>query len=441
MYDQTSRGATHANVIQNSSQPSLPMIPHAQVAFSPGMATNEEGRQTPWPQGSQFQGVGHPLGPRLAAPQGAGPSPNVGNEVPQFYHGGYPPGSAQTSTQAPPPQIWVSDEGAPQQVYSHNLCGPTMANPWVSQAMVHMTGTGASPGLTFSPAMTMIANNLKPPKLEGTNFSEFSMEFPEFLRNSVPGQEELPDNMKLALLKQSIPEGDQIQLRIREENHQRGTGPAPTYIEFWNFLCKQYTKGKDNETVINEQLRTLRPEVAGKGGNITLDSWKRYSSKFQLLLHRLEHPDLSSLVTTLQARTPHHIRPRLIAEEEKRNSKTPVVKMTGVRGIPLETIRTCVNAILRARNFQCEFRVEPRTDGFNIHVYDNRGEDVLLQFNGKDIWEGDRKLATPRFTRSAQRMDIEDIFEFVENQIRIQDRSDEVARMMGDVGLSLIKRR
>ena len=74
-----------------------------------------------------------------------------------------------------------------------------MANPWASQAMVHMTGTGASPGLTFSPAMTMIANTLKPPKLEGTNFFEFSVELPEVLRNSVPGQDELPDNMKLAL--------------------------------------------------------------------------------------------------------------------------------------------------------------------------------------------------------------------------------------------------
>ena len=79
-----------------------------------------------------------------------------------------------------------------------------------------------------------------------------------------------------------------MELQRREEEHTWGQAPAPKYNDFWNWLCRNYGSGKDDQQVIQEELRTLKPENSGK---LTLEAWNAYMAQFKLLQYRLEDPN------------------------------------------------------------------------------------------------------------------------------------------------------
>ena len=124
--------------------------------------------------------------------------------------------------------------------------------------------------------------------LEKDYFMDFKLKFPKFLDQASVGQTGLTDDMKLGVLKICIPEAAKMELQRREEEHTRGHAPAPKYNDFWNWLCRNYGSGKDDQQVIKEELRTLKPENSGK---LTLEAWNAYMAQFKLLLYRLEDPN------------------------------------------------------------------------------------------------------------------------------------------------------
>jgi hypothetical protein len=244
--------------------------------------------------------------------------------------------------------------------------------------------------------MQMLSNNLKPPMLEKDHFMDFKLKFPTFLVQASAGQTGLTDDMKLGVLKICIPEGAQVELQRREEEQTRGHAPPPKFNDFWNWLCRTYGSGKDDQTVIKEELRTLKPENAGK---LTLESWNAYMAQFKLLQYRLEDPNERELIEWVQSKVPHNIRNRLIGREVSQSESRPLLKVTGVDGVPLPVLDEALRDMLETVKFRTTFTLEPCRGGYLIKCSDNRAEDIFLRYGGLLMKSGHR----PQFSFMEQK--------------------------------------
>ena len=107
-------------------------------------------------------------------------------------------------------------------------------------------------------------------------------------------------------------------------------GGTHHHPNFWNWYFRTYGSGKDDQTVIKEELRILKPENAGK---LTLESWNAYMAQFKLFQYRLEDPNERELIEWVQSKVPHNIRNRLIGREFSQSESRPLLKVTGVDGV------------------------------------------------------------------------------------------------------------
>ena len=193
--------------------------------------------------------------------------------------------------------------------------------------------------------------------------------------------------MKLGVLKMCIPEAAKMELQRREEEHTRGQALAPKYNDFWNWLCRHFGSGKDDQQVIKEELRTLKPENSGK---ISLEAWKAYMAEFKLLQHRLEDTNEKELIEWLQGKVPHNIRNRLIGREVSQSESRPLLKVTGVDGMPQAMVQRALSDMLDTVRFRTTFELEPCRGGYLIRCGDNTAEDVFLKYGGLLLKTGHR---------------------------------------------------
>ena len=310
---------------------------------------------------------------------------------------------------------------------TYNQNGQMFTQGGGPQAQVRAINVPQAPpvGLLFSPLMQMLSNNLKPPMLEKDHFMDFKLKFPTFLVQASAGQTGLTDDMKLGVLKICIPEGAQVELQRREEEHTRGHAPPPKFNDFWNWLCRTYGSGKDEQTVLKEELRTLKPENAGK---LTLESWNAYMAQFKLLQYRLEDPNERELIEWVQSKVPHNIRNRLIGREVSQSESRPLLKVTGVDGVPLPVLDEALIDMLETVKFRTTFTLEPCRGGYLIKCSDNRAEDIFLRYGGLLMKSGHR----PQFSFMEQKMSLQEVFSFVTQHLQANERSDQVCRMHGD---------
>ena len=232
----------------------------------------------------------------------------AGDPFPQGANQGSNQGQGPNLSQGATQSMWVSQGESGSQAFqgvSFNTQGQPIRieDGWGPQYQIRAINTPQvlSVGLLFSPLMQMLTNNLKPPILEKDHFMDFKLKFPTFLDQASAGQTGLTDDMKLGVLKMCIPDAAKTELQRREEEHIRGSGPPPKYNDFWNWLCRIYGSGKDDQTVIKEELRTLKPENSGK---LTFESWNAYMAQFKLLQCRLEDPNEKSLSNGYRVRSP-----------------------------------------------------------------------------------------------------------------------------------------
>jgi hypothetical protein len=277
----------------------------------------------------------------------------------------------------------------------------------------------------FTPAFNLLNNQVTRPTLEKGKFMEFKLKFPVFLEKATAGQGILADDMKLSLLKDCIPQAARLELQKREEEFQRGQAPAPRYADFWAWICRTYGTGHDDQTTIKEEIQRLEPRCNGR---LTLELWENYVGEFELLKHRLDEPNESELVLWVLPRVPRGIRTRLLAKQARRNAENPVLKVTGVDGLSAEQVRQVIQILHREKQLNPRCRVEVCRGGYTVHCRDPKVESAFLSMSGRELSSGHR----PHFTFLKPQMSLDEVFNFVKQDLEVDERVEEVGRLPGE---------
>ena len=178
-------------------------------------------------------------------------------------------------------------------------------------------------GLMFGPVGAALGQNLVMPIFTGQNFADFSVKWPVYLTQLSAGQGFLGDEVKLGLLSGALDEGSRAELQRRQEG-----GESVRYQDFWNWLTRKY--GGDTQAAVRTELQALRPVHEGR---LTLPAWNTFEGCFKLLFQRLENPSEEEAWSLILGKVPDSIRTRLLMEQEKRNQRTPTLRLSGVPGL------------------------------------------------------------------------------------------------------------
>ena len=105
-------------------------------------------------------------------------------------------------------------------------------------------------------------------------------------------------------------------------------------------------------------------------------------AQFKLLQYRLEDHNERELIDWVQSKVPHNIRNRLIGREVSQSESRPLLKVTGVDGVPLPVLDEALRDMLETVKFRTTFTLEPCRGGYLIRCSDNRAEDIFLRYGG-----------------------------------------------------------
>ena len=129
-------------------------------------------------------------------------------------------------------------------------------------------------------------------------------------------------------------------------------------------------------------------------------------AQFKLLQYRLEDPNEKKLIEWVQSKVPQNIRNRLIGREVSKSDSHPLLKVTGVDGLPQAMVQRALSYMLDTVRFRSTFELEPCRGGYLIRCGDNRAEDEFLKYGGLLLKTGHK----PQFAFMEQKMSLQEVF-------------------------------
>ena len=69
-------------------------------------------------------------------------------------------------------------------------------------------------------------------------------------------------------------------------------------------------------------------------GKLSLAAWRVFQTEFRILVQRLEQPSEEELHNLAMEATPEQTQRACVREQERRNQENPVMKITGLNGVP-----------------------------------------------------------------------------------------------------------
>ena len=154
---------------------------------------------------------------------------------------------------------------------------------------------------------------------------------------------------------------------------------------------------------------------------MTLNAWRDYESRFRLIYSRLENPSEDEAQSLVLSRVPDTIRRAFLREQQRRNADTPTVRLAGIPGLTLERVSRLVE---EAVGEDGAARLTERRDGFVIRLFSRSAMERLMMRNGAMLQGGSMVRLTPYEVK----LSLEDLFRWVETELRCQERSDSYAK-------------
>jgi hypothetical protein len=294
---------------------------------------------------------------------------------------------------------------------------------WVRPIHVQQPGMTSPPpmvqpiGTLFGPVAAALAKDLVKPELRG-NFHDFALKFPLYIQQLSAGQP-LTDEVKLILLSSCLDQGAQLELQRRHE-----LGERVRFQDFWNWLAQKY--GGDVQASLREELRSLRVQNEGK---LSLAAWREFESRFRLVLSRLESPSEEEAQALVLQQLPESLRRSIIREQTKRGQDNPTARLRGIPGLTTARVVQLVQSVIGQGE---PVGVTQDRDSFVIKLYGRRSMELLMARNGSLLSNGECIKITTHETKLA----LDDVFRHAEDELRCQERSDNLGRAWGGRGLS-----
>ena len=150
-----------------------------------------------------------------------------------------------------------------------------------------------------------------------------------------------------------------------------------SYQEIWNWMVGKF--GGDTQSAIRSELATLRPQHEGR---LTLAAWYAFEGEFKLLFGRLECPVEDEAWSALMGKIPDSFRCKIMGEQERRNQRSPALRLTGLQGMSLETLRQAVSQI---PGLETGVTVTQQGDHFLMRLGSASQVDAALAINGRRL--------------------------------------------------------
>ena len=115
------------------------------------------------------------------------------------------------------------------------------------------------------------------------------------------------------------------------------------------------------------------------------------------------------------SKVPDSIRRQLLNEQEKRNQRTPTLRLTGLTGYTAHDVQAIVNEIPGVEPF-C--RVTPQGDHFIVKTPDGPSAEAVMIMNGCRLTDGQH----PKFQRVKVKITME---------LKTQERSSNISKADG----------
>ena len=304
----------------------------------------------------------------------------------------------------PDPFSWAAD-GAGPEIRVRGIqtqpaaIAPVMASPFGSEFFL-------------GPVGALLAKDLVKPEFRG-NWHDFAVKFNLFLQN-VSLAQNLTEEVKLMLLAGSLDQGSQLELQRRQE-----LGERVQFQEFWNWLARRH--GGDMQSSLRDDLRGLRLQNDGK---LTLAAWRDFEAKFKLIYSRMENPAEEEAQNLVLSQLPDLLRKGIFRQQQKRDEQTPMLRLKDIPGLNLAKAKELVQTAIGSEE---PVVVSESGSSFIIKLFSARARDLLMLRNNSSLAGGHQV----RLTVHEFRFSLEEIFRHVENELRCQEKSDNLGRGWG----------
>ena len=268
------------------------------------------------------------------------------------------------------------------------------------------------PEFYMGPVGTLLAKDLVKPEFKG-NWHDFAVKFNLFLQNLALAQN-LTEDMKLMLLASSLDQGSQLELQRRQE-----LGERVQFQEFWNWLSRRH--GGDMQASLRDDLRALRLQNEGK---LTLAAWRDFEAKFKLIYSRMENPAEEEAQNLILQQLPDLLRKGIFRQQQKKDEQTPMLRLREIPGLNLDRAKGLVQKAIGPEE---PVVVSGAGGGFIIKLFSARARDLLMLRNNSSLAGGH----VVKLTVHEYRFSLEEIFRHVENELKCQEKSDNLGRSWG----------
>jgi hypothetical protein len=264
---------------------------------------------------------------------------------------------------------------------------------------------------------TASAQNM--PTFKGRNCTDFTRNWETWLQNiSRLHQGTLSEEVKLRLFESAADDGVRYEIQRKRER-----GETVKYQDIYSWFTRKYGGDTENEAVTD--LKSLRLQYEGKLTNV---EFIPFSQHFQLVYERQDTIPLAEAARLFLAQVPDNIRRRVLTEQARQTERQPRVRLAGMFGIRMEDVTQFVTQTLARKGCSTEISVVPKGEQYVVGVADKAAMDALLNCNGRTV-ETPQGTMSPRFTLVEAAMELKEISDVVERELRTQDKSSQIAKV------------
>jgi hypothetical protein len=217
----------------------------------------------------------------------------------------------------------------------------------------------------------------------------------------------MPDAMRLEALRSRVGPASKLILQEIEDRN-----PSTEFALFYRALGRKYARDATGQARLAWHKVRLHP---GQDGLITLSTFTKFTGEFKVFRNRVGDWTATEEYELLLRNLPPHWIQQLKVEENKRQRSRFWVKMTNAPDITAGELREALDA--------CERQVKEikTTDGGFLILAKNEENQLALEtMSGQVI--ADRVV---RMTRTQIRMTGDEILEWMDERLRVQDEARE----------------